>query len=327
MSDSLAEHTPLQDSQPLEPDDSSDNDFDSAIECDVLSDRASITSSILQYRHENGRTYHAYKDGKYILPNDDMEQDRLDLQHHLFLLTFDNQLYLSPAGRDGHALHNVLDVGTGTGIWANDLADEFPSASVIGVDLSPIQSPYVPSNVTFQVYDIDEPWAFAFKFDFVYCRMMTGALANWPHFFQQAYNYLAPGGWIELADICSIRSDDESLKEDSALRKWVDLLLEGAKLMGRPFDGAEKYREQLEAQGFINVHEVVFKWPQNKWPKSRKYKEIGMFTLENIGSGIEAVSSAVYTRALGWSKEDMDDLFSQAQAEMRDTSIHAYWPM
>ncbi|KAK3349680.1 hypothetical protein B0T25DRAFT_457248, partial [Lasiosphaeria hispida] len=43
--------------------------------------------------------------------------------------------------------------------------------------------------------------------------------------------------------------------------------------------------------------------------------------------GMEAISSAVYTRALGWSKEDIDDLFAQARAEMRDTSIHAYWPI
>lgn len=265
---------------PLEADDGPDNDFDSAIVCDNLSDRDSIASSILQYRHENGRTYHAYNDGKYILPNDDMEQDRLDLQHHIFLLTFDNQLYLSPAGRDGHALHNVLDIGTGTGIWANDLADEFPSAAILGVDLSPIQNPYVPPNVTFQVCDIEEPWGFAVKFDFIYCRMMTAALADWPNFFQQAYNCLTPGGWIELADICSIRCDDGSLKEDSAIQKWQDLLHEGAKLMGRPFNCAKSYREQLEARGFVNIREVVFKWPQNKWPKSRKYKEIGTYIPE-----------------------------------------------
>ncbi|KAK3358186.1 S-adenosyl-L-methionine-dependent methyltransferase [Lasiosphaeria hispida] len=319
--------TPLRGPAPLEADDSLDSDVDSAIECDLLSDSASIASSILQYRHENGRTYHAYKDGKYILPNDIPEQDRLDLQHHLFLLTFDNQLYLSPAGRDGHALHNVLDAGTGTGIWANDLADEFPSAAIFGVDLSPIQSPFVPPNVRFQIDDLEEPWTFTTKFDFIYSRMMTAALADWPRFFQQAYDSLAPGGWVELADIYSLQCDDGSLKKDSALRKWVDLLLEGARLLGRPFDGADKYREQLVAQGFTNVHEVIFKWPQNKWPKDRKYKEIGVWTLENVGSAMEALSSAVYTRALGWSKEDMDTLIAQARAEMRDTSIHAYWPI
>ncbi|KAL6405764.1 methyltransferase domain-containing protein [Ilyonectria robusta] len=49
----------------------------------TVSSTSSIRSSIIKYREENGRTYHAYKDGKYLSPNDEQENDRLDLQHHL----------------------------------------------------------------------------------------------------------------------------------------------------------------------------------------------------------------------------------------------------
>lgn len=239
------------------------------------SSTSSITSSILKYRQENGRTYHAYKDGQYVIPNDEQEQDRLDLQHHLFLLTFNDKLYLSPAGLEGHQLHNVLDVGTGTGIWAMDFADEHPSASVIGIDLSPIQSPFVPPNLSFQVDDIEEPWTFHVKFDFIYSRMMTASIADWPGFFAKAYENLNPGGWIELADIYPITSDDGTLTKDSATHEWVTKLLDGTKMIGRPFDGANKYKEQLEAQGFQSVQQVVFKWPQNTWPRDKKHKELG----------------------------------------------------
>ena len=48
-----------------------------------------------------------------MLPNDDTEQDRLDLQHHIYRITLDGRLYLAPIPKD---VHHVLDIGTGTGI-------------------------------------------------------------------------------------------------------------------------------------------------------------------------------------------------------------------
>lgn len=317
----MSQATPLQTPAPLEIDDKADAGL---LLDDGMSSTASITSSIIQYRRENGRTYHAYKDGKYVMPNDEQEQDRLDLQHNLFLLTLDNKLYLSPAGRDGHAVRNVLDVGTGTGIWAIDFADEFPRAQVTGVDLSPIQPGFAPPNAVFEIADVEDSWTFNVKFDFIYSRMMTASLADWPAFFQTSFENLAPGGWIELADIAPITSDDGTLAEDSATSNWVSALLEGTRQIGRPFDGAVKYKEQLEAQGFKNVKQVLYKWPQNTWPKDPKYKELGALTLENITSGLHALSAGVYLRILQWSPKDLDELLEKVKKEMKDTRIHSY---
>ncbi|KAI8400728.1 hypothetical protein FOFC_19576 [Fusarium oxysporum] len=49
------------------PDEDVQDDRDSSIGYDATSSTASLSSSILDFRHENGRTYHAYKDGKSIL--------------------------------------------------------------------------------------------------------------------------------------------------------------------------------------------------------------------------------------------------------------------
>ncbi|KAF7549454.1 hypothetical protein G7046_g8345 [Stylonectria norvegica] len=117
------------------------------------SSTASLSSSIYQHVEENGRTYHRYKEGKYPLPNDEPEQDRLgtsivdfslqvrtdeavDFQHKLYTLSLDNKLYLAPIPENPR---HVLDVATGTGIWANEFADQHPEAHVLGTDLSPIQ--------------------------------------------------------------------------------------------------------------------------------------------------------------------------------------------
>ncbi len=61
---------------------------------------------------ENGRWYHSYHDGKYHLPNDEHEQDRLDLQHAMFTMLFGGHLSLAPVKLDKG---EVLDVATGTG--------------------------------------------------------------------------------------------------------------------------------------------------------------------------------------------------------------------
>ncbi|KAE8391556.1 S-adenosyl-L-methionine-dependent methyltransferase [Aspergillus alliaceus] len=45
----------------------------------LQSDTTSLTSSILHYEYENGRRYHKYGQAQYLMPNDEAEQDRLDL--------------------------------------------------------------------------------------------------------------------------------------------------------------------------------------------------------------------------------------------------------
>lgn len=114
--------------------------YDSGFGEDLGSSTTSIGSSIMKYREENGRTYHAYKEGIYAFPNDDPEADRLDLQHHLYSLTFGGKLFTAPIPKEKKFDH-VLDVGTGTGIWAIDFADEHPEATVLGIDLSPSKQP------------------------------------------------------------------------------------------------------------------------------------------------------------------------------------------
>jgi SAM-dependent methyltransferase len=74
----------------------------------------SLTSSTLDFQYENGRRYHAYREGSYHLPNDENEQDRLDLQHELFRMALENQLFLAPLKKD--EITDILDVGCGTGL-------------------------------------------------------------------------------------------------------------------------------------------------------------------------------------------------------------------
>jgi len=70
-------------------------------------------------------------------------------------------------------------------------------------------------------------------------------------------------------------SDDDTLPTDSALHKWFTLSIEASVKLGRRIDSGKRYKEQLEAAGFVDVVETRYKWPQNGWPKDKKFKELG----------------------------------------------------
>ncbi|KAH7140352.1 S-adenosyl-L-methionine-dependent methyltransferase [Dactylonectria estremocensis] len=306
------------------------DDGDSAIGSGAESDTSSLRSSILRYRQENGRTYHAYKDGVYVLPNDEIENERLDLQHHLFLLTFDEKLHAAPLTKP---LHRVFDAGCGTGIWAIEFADEHPECQVTGVDLSPIQPQVVPPNVTFYVDDLEESWDYSTKFDYIFARFLTGSIRDWPKFFRQSFEFLNPGGTIELIDIVyPLQCDDGTLAEDSPLYKWSKLLLGAFTSNGSALDSAVKYKVQLEEAGFIDVTVVKRKWPLNRWPKDPKHKQIGIWAHENTMDALAALSLAVFTRpvgsgGLGWGNEELEVFLAAVRKDIDNLSIHSYWPI
>lgn len=56
--------------------------------------------------------------------------------HHIFRLMLGGSLYKAPVS---NSPQRILDIGTGTGIYAMQIADEFPCSDVLGIDLSPIQ--------------------------------------------------------------------------------------------------------------------------------------------------------------------------------------------
>ncbi|KXH38642.1 hypothetical protein CNYM01_08729 [Colletotrichum nymphaeae SA-01] len=301
----------------------------SSFQQSVASSSTSLSSSILDYRLENGRTYHKYKDGKYYVPNDERENDRLDLQHNLFIRTFGNRLGTAPPNKPGSKVGRVLDVGTGTGIWAIDFGDEHPEAEVLGIDLSPAQPELqvgVPPNVRFEIDDLEETWTYSRPFDYIHSRMITSCVKDWKAYFQQSFDHLNPGGYLEIHEIdVEPDSDDGTLKADSALMKSLRLWQEAAIIFERPFEDIKSLAGIMADVGFEDVHLERYKWPTNTWPKDRNYKELGAWTYENLAVNWEGFIMAPLTRAHNWTKEEVMLLAMEARKDLGDRSIHAYF--
>lgn len=150
----------------------------------------SITSSVFKYEWKNGRRYHSYQSENYAFPNDDKEQDRLDMVHHAFYRLLNDKLFLAPIDTDKSL--EVLDIGCGTGLRAIEMGDKYPSCNILGNDLSPIQPSWVPPNVRFVVDDVELPWADPTKYDYIHCRYMAGSIKDWPGVIAQTFAISSP---------------------------------------------------------------------------------------------------------------------------------------
>ncbi|KAF5522274.1 Secondary metabolism regulator LAE1 [Colletotrichum aenigma] len=291
----------------------------------ISSSTASVTSSIFDYRVENGRTYHRYKDGKYHMPNDEREQDRLDLQHNMFVQTFDGKLGTAPPNQPGAKVGRVLDVGTGTGIWCMDFGDEHPEAEVRGIDLSAVQPEFTPPNVKFEIDDLEDTWIYSHPFEYIHSRMMNSSISDWKEYIQKCYDNLTPGGYLELNEVDILcLSDDGSLTPEHSISKTARLLQEATENLGRRYQDIRDLKPILMEVGFEDVVMQRFKWPTNDWPKDPRYKVLGQWTNENL-RGWEAICMAPLTRGLDWTREEVIVLMSENRRDFNDRSIHAYF--
>lgn len=90
---------------------------------------------------------------------------------------------------------------------------------------------------------------------------------------------------------------------------------------------AGRYKELMEAAGFVDVQEIRFIWPQNTWPADPKLKELGRWNLANSLDGLQGYSMALMTRVLGMATEEVEVTLAAVRKDMKNRAIHAYWPM
>ncbi|KAM0492585.1 hypothetical protein ACHAP8_009762 [Fusarium lateritium] len=278
---------------------SHDDDTDSSLGSDADSSTASMNSSILNYRTIKGRTYHSERgNAEYWASNDDQQNEAIDIIHHYLLLALDGKLHLAPIGDN---TKSVLDVGTGTGIWA------------------------------IEIDDCTQPWTFSPNtFDFIHMRYLYGSISDWGALFQEAYRACKPGGWVESFEASTrLESDDGSVQEGSAMSEWGKFFIEGGKKLGRTFTilDDDLQKQGMEEAGFVDIGTWDFKAPVGSWPKDPKLQEIGKFGHAAMDQDLEGFVLYMASFVLGWSKEEVTVYCSQLRRELRNPRHHPYCRM
>ncbi len=168
----------------------------------------------------------------YVLPHDLEERNRLDFQHYLLRHMLRGN-FVAPV-RDPR---EILDVGCGTGRWSIEMAQQFPRANVVGLDVAvpPVEQPRAgvvdtrPDNFVFVQGNALEALPFPDNaFDMVHMRFLFLALplAQWPSVVGELARVTRPGGWVELVESCVLPPGRPNLVPSRArLDGWICQML------------------------------------------------------------------------------------------------------
>ncbi|KAJ5398953.1 hypothetical protein N7465_009442 [Penicillium sp. CMV-2018d] len=323
-------------STPVEPDSDTDDASLYTESLDNASYTTSVTSSVLDYQtvadiihimKENIfwylilSTFNLYLRLMFKQPNDEREQDRLDLSHHIYLMLLKGELFQAPIKNP----KRVLDLGTGTGLWAIEYADTNPNSQVIGIDLSAIQPSWVPPNCRFEIDDFEQPWSYSKPFDYIHGRELEGSIRDHDVLFKQAFDNLNPNGWFEMAsfDVNTYSDDGTHLGATNFLLS-IKHMHESSRMFGKDLKSSPSWKDWMKKAGFVNVREDVLKLPQSPWPKDPKLKELGRYHQLNMLEAMPIYTYALFSRVLGWTRAEIEGLLTGIRMELRDTSYHLY---
>ena len=161
---------------------------------------------------ENGRYY---CNDTYFMPCDEDEQTRLSILYQTYLFLLDHQITLGVVPRNPK---RILEVGTGTGDWAMAVAERFPNASVIALDITSAYFPgAAPPNVSFELDNAQHEWTYNEPFDFIHIRELSGAFSDWAKIYKEVARHLKSGGILEVADRSLIKLTNEV---SSPIARW-----------------------------------------------------------------------------------------------------------
>jgi len=261
------------------------------------------------------------------MPVDEEEADRLEAQHRVFNLVFDNRLIFPPVTSP----KKILDLGYGAASWAVEVADAYPECEVIGVDISPHMKPDdAPENFWPQLDDLNQPFTFRSNtFDLVHSRLVGGGIHRnrWPAYIRDIVRVLKPGGWVQLIDYYYMcQSDNGSINDTNALRQWSTKYIRALEATKDP-RSALQLQNLFSTAGLVNVETRMIPMPLCRWSTNPREQQIGEANREVIQQALDSLALFPFTNILGMEIEEYTELIRRARLEACDRTLKTYFPL
>ena len=219
----------------------------------------------------------------YMLPDDEQEIDRLDLQHYMLRYILKGN-YLAPIVQP----ERILDIGSGTGRWLMEMAQEFPGAALTGMNLTlpePEKAAF-PSNYHFQAGNALDGLPFEdASFDFVHQRLLLFAipLVCWPQLINELALVTRRSGWVELIEV-----NPYFQQMGPATTRIVDLVVQAATQRGLDMNISQRMTSLLGEAGLRRVGTSTQIVPLGHWGG-----HLGRMALADIDAVLQAMKPLV----------------------------------
>ncbi|EJU06520.1 S-adenosyl-L-methionine-dependent methyltransferase [Dacryopinax primogenitus] len=246
----------------------------------------------------------------YLLPHDEDERERLQLQHDMLMKYTKSLIPPSLVLADGD---KVLDAGTGSGVWLLEVARMVPSTiALTGIDIEKRLFPQPSSNTKFMVQTtLSLPEGWNSRFALVHQRLMVAAFSReaWKACISEFFRVLQPGGWLQLEEIDFLGVLEEAEIPPLTHRFWM-----GARVLcearGVSSDCLLRIPDLLEEAGFTALRMIKTRIPYGSDKSARR-----------AGIGAWKGMKAPFLKAGGFdvarTSEEYDDFMDQVENEWR----------
>ncbi|TDL19118.1 S-adenosyl-L-methionine-dependent methyltransferase [Rickenella mellea] len=329
-----------------------ENDADGESVFSGITDAPSIYSfnssrdGLALLRMIQGRTFNAQND-LYYLPADTTEFARQEKEHFAHLVGL-GRLYVEHENVqqilslvDGEH-KRILDLGTGVGSWAIGMANEFPHAEVIGLDLAPNTAcaNTLPPNCRLEFDDFNLGLSHYYNScDLVHCRIVAAGVKDFKWFINEVAKCLKPGGMLFIIDgdhnLLNSKKEMQDLAYGSGGpgQSWLARAIFEAAITlqkrGSDFDARMKLYELVSASPYFEgVGEHVYLFPVGPWEKGdtpAEHQQRQIIGILERQSMIDAVHSLkpLYIHE-GYPAELVEQFLKGTEKELNELSVHMY---
>ncbi|KAI9736225.1 MAG: hypothetical protein M1834_001111 [Cirrosporium novae-zelandiae] len=240
--------------------------------------------------------------------------------HQIWYLMFDHKFYLAPVPIE--TTHRILDVGTGGGEWPLAISEKFQHAEIIGTDITPVVQTEKAPNVSYMIDDLSKEWTVEGEFDYIHARALVSVVKDWRHFFEQAYEKLKPGGWVELDEFTFPLLCESGFAPDDLVIDWSHKFYSACFCRGIDLSNIVGLEDEIASAGFINVSKRNKKFPFNPWGEEPQMLEVGELCAKSLSDDLSPLSVALFTQAFGWSEENIVTYLQEVRKEIFSKDVH-----